>query len=293
MGCLIKRRLRGSYRRILLIVLLPVFLMLCGCGSKEKDMVYSADGVAISYEVQGAGEPALVFVHGWCCDRSYWKYQVPEFSKRHTVVTIDLAGHGRSGLGRGDWTIEAFGQDVKAVVEKLKLDNAILIGHSMGGMVIIEAARQMPERVTGLIGVDTYQDFEARYSREALDGFLMPFRENFAEGTRAYVTGLFPDDAEANLVERIAMDVSSAPPEVGISSLENYFDYDPKEALKEVRVPIRCINSDMFPLYVENNRRHALSFGVKFMSGVGHFLMMEDAETFNRLLQETINELSK
>ena len=100
---------------LLLIMLSLLFFSLPGCVGKEKHQVLSADGVTISYDVQGRDEPALVFVHGWCCDKSYWKFQVPYFAKQHKVVTIDLAGHGRSGLGREDYTIKAFGEDVVAV----------------------------------------------------------------------------------------------------------------------------------------------------------------------------------
>ena len=54
----------------------------------------SKDGVSISYQVTGKGLPALVFVHGWCCDKSYWDPQVRYFAADHQVITVDLAGHG-------------------------------------------------------------------------------------------------------------------------------------------------------------------------------------------------------
>src|SRR5690348_10214559 len=52
------------------------------------------DGIHVQYRVYGKGEPALVFIHGWSCDSNYWREQVPEFAKKYTVVTVDLAGHG-------------------------------------------------------------------------------------------------------------------------------------------------------------------------------------------------------
>src|SRR5512134_931048 len=74
----------------------------------------SVDSIPIVYEVQGHGAPALIFVHGWSCDRNYWKAQVPAFSPHYKVVTLDLAGHGASGSGRKDYSIELFGADVAA-----------------------------------------------------------------------------------------------------------------------------------------------------------------------------------
>jgi pimeloyl-ACP methyl ester carboxylesterase len=76
-----------------------------------RDHVPSFDGTPIYYEVCGDGEPALVFIHGWCCKRSYWVNQLSEFAQRHKVVAVDLAGHGESGLDRKAWTIPAFGED--------------------------------------------------------------------------------------------------------------------------------------------------------------------------------------
>jgi pimeloyl-ACP methyl ester carboxylesterase len=247
----------------------------------------------IQYDVRGKGEPVLVFVHCWCCDRGYWAAQVDTFAQKYRVVTIDLAGHGESGMNREEWTIAAFGADVKAVVEKLQLDKVILIGHSMGGPVIIDAASRMPERIVGLIGVDTFQNFDRRLTPEQIDGILAPFRENFKESTSGFIRSMFPATADSVLVEWVVNDMSSSPAEVGIGAMEGMFQFDPRDILKETGVPIRSINADMWPTDVEGNQKHALSFEAEIMEGYGHFLHMEDPETFNRLLERTIQELTQ
>jgi hypothetical protein len=86
--------------------------------SAVTDVALSPDGIPIAYSVSGDGAPALVFVHGWLCDRTYWRGQLEPFSKDHKVVAIDLAGHGESGRGtRSAFTMQSFGGDVAAVVE--------------------------------------------------------------------------------------------------------------------------------------------------------------------------------
>ena len=89
----------------------------------------SSDGVDIHYEVHGEGEPTLVFIHGWSCDRSYWQAQVDYFAKKYQVITIDLAGHGESGTNRSEWNLRNYGTDVVSVVNALQLEKLVLVGH--------------------------------------------------------------------------------------------------------------------------------------------------------------------
>src|SRR4030042_643712 len=101
----------------------------------QSHIARSADGVPIHYDVRGNGAIALVFVHGWCCNRHHWDRQMSYFAPHYTVVSLDLAGHGESGCNRTRWTIPSFGQDVVAVVGQLGLEQVVLIGHSMSGPV--------------------------------------------------------------------------------------------------------------------------------------------------------------
>jgi len=251
--------------------------------------VPSADGVPIRYSVVGAGEPTLVLVHCWSCDSSYWTNQVDHFSADHRVVTLDLGGHGESGIHRFDWTMESYGADVAAVVEALGLDRIVLVGHSMGGSVIIEAARLLPGKVIGLVGVDTLQDVEKMMTEEQLEAFLAPMRQNYSTVTKAFVSNfLFVADSDSSLAERIAEDMASAPPEIAISSM-SYLQRHPKaERLDLVKVPLVCINSDRFPTNVEVDSRHAVSFELMTMTGVGHFPHMEKPDEFNALLEQAL-----
>ncbi len=261
------------------------------------DSVPSADSVIIHYDVRGEGNPALVFVHGWSANRSYWREQAGEFAENYRVVTIDLAGHGESGLNRQDWTMEAFGADVAAVVNRLELERVILIGHSMGGMVVIEAARLLHDNVIGIVGVDSYTGIGQTYPDSAIDAYLAPFKEDFKTASYDLVLTMFPEISDSSLMREIAEDISSAPPEVAFGSYEAVVKYlytDPVQMLtwiKELDLPIRGINCDFFPPDVEAVRAAARSFDAKTMTGVGHFLQMEDPETFNRLLHETIAEI--
>ncbi|MBN1293727.1 MAG: alpha/beta hydrolase [Candidatus Latescibacteria bacterium] len=283
-----------------ILVTSSIYLVLItGCNRQQSanpviGTVLSEDGIPISYQVRGIGKPALVFVHGWCCDKSYWDSQVKFFARNYTVVTVDLPGHGDSGMGRKEWTIPAYGKDIAVVEKKLGLNQVILVGHSIGGSVILEAARRMPDTIIGIIGVDTFHNVELKYTPEFTDTYLAPFYDDFAEATANMVRNMFIPSTDSVLVEKIVIDMSSAPPEVGIGELignGNYHNDELLQTFREAQVPIRCINSDKVPTDVETIRKYALSFEVKYMPDVGHFVMMEDPETFNRLLEETVQKL--
>jgi pimeloyl-ACP methyl ester carboxylesterase len=203
---------------------------------------------------------------------------------------MDLAGHGESGVGRAAWTMPAFGDDVVAVVEKLGLEEMVLIGHSMGGDVIVEAALNLPGRVAGLVWADTYDTLGEPSTPEEIEAFQVPFREDFVTATRDLVRGMFVPSSHADLVEWVVSDMSAAPPEIAVDALGHAIGNDRAilTALRKLTTSVVAINPDHRSTDIEALQRH----GVKavLMSGVGHFLMMEDPASFNRLLGETIEE---
>ena len=283
------------------VICLAAGLIISSCQKKQEaetpatdviahDSTSSADGVMVHYRVHGSGENTMVLVHGWSCDQSYWDAQVEGFIADFKVVTLDLGGHGLSGTMRETWDMPSYGADVAAVVEKLDLSNVILVGHSMGGAVIIEAARRLPGRVVALIGVDNFQNFAQRYQPEQIEQFLTPFRSDFAGATDQFVRSMFLPTADSALVHRVASDMASAPQEIALGAIEQFLQYDFVAALGDVRLPVRCVNSDAYPTNIEGNNQVAVSFKAKIMPGTGHFLHMENPAAFNGLLRETIAE---
>ena len=258
-------------------------------------VVLSKDGTPISYEMYGAGEPVLVFVHGWSCDARYWRAQVPYFSKKHRVVVLDLAGHGHSGTARTQYTMRAFGEDVQAVTEATGSRSVILIGHSMGGSVIAEAARLMPDRVMGLIGIDTLEDIEYPLTREGLNKMIAPLEKDFRAGSRQFVAKMISPHTDPLLREWILSDMSAAPPAVALSAmnemLSQYITGEAAKAFDTIRIPVVAVNGDSWPINYEANRRHMFSFDAIVLKGADHFLMMDRPQEFNRALDKAIHML--
>jgi len=256
--------------------------------------VAAPDGVSVAYTVSGEGSPALVFIHGWMCDQSFWAAQVEEFSGSNTVITIDLPGHGLSGMNRDGWPLMGYGADVRLVVEKLDLADVVLIGHSMGGAVVLEAARLMPDRVIGVIGVDSLQDAEAKYDPEQIKGYFAAYEADFVGTCLQMVTSMFQEDADPALVERVTNDMCDGSPEISLALLREFIEYELGPALAAVAdIPVQYINSDSYPTNVEANQNYHPTFSGVIVQDVGHFLMMEEPEEFNEILGQTIANLGK
>lgn len=284
----------------MLIISLLIFCLAFGTGLAQADLpqvVTSKDGNQISYETYGAGEPTLVFVHGWSCDARYWRAQVPYFSKKNRVVILDLAGHGHSGATRSQYSMKAFGEDVRAVTEAAGSRSVILIGHSMGGSVIAEAARLMPNKVLGLIGVDTLENIEYPMTREELNQMIASLEKDFQAGSREFVKEMISPRTDPLIREWILSDISAASPAVALSAMKEMMSqYVTGEAAKifdEIKVPVITVKGDLWPVNYEGNRRHMFSFDAIVLKDTDHFLMLDRAEEFNNALEKAINTITK
>jgi pimeloyl-ACP methyl ester carboxylesterase len=256
-------------------------------------MARSADGVEIAYEIHdraGDDAPVVTLVHGWAGNRTYWANQVDLLAEWFRVVAVDLGGHGESGIGRDDWTLPAFGDDVVAVVEEVGAEHVALVGHSMGGDAVVFAARALGARVRGLVWVDTFRSLgdEPTSSAEDVTAFVTPFREDFAAAVDRFARSLFPDGADRALVDRVARDMAVAPRDAALGSLGYALNRHPPilAALAELTTPVVAINPDIAPTDVESLRRHGVEPVV--LTGVGHFPMLEDPDQLNPVLVGTL-----
>jgi pimeloyl-ACP methyl ester carboxylesterase len=285
--------------RVVIFTVIVVFAASCSALTVYGNIgcAKSLDGELISYSVFGKGDITLVFVHGWSCDSRYWREQVPYFAKKYQVVTLDLAGHGNSGQDRQVYSLESFAQDVNAVIRQLDAKKVILIGHSMGGEIVAKAATLMPGRVIGIIGVDTIQNVEDTMPKEEFDKMITGMKTDFKGTVKNFVESMLGKDMKPELKKWIIDDMSAAPPNVAMSAFKEYVKkFENKgiaNLLKEVKVPVRCINADLWLTNPEVNRKYIASYNVVFMKNAGHFIMLERPAEFNKLLHRSIKEILK
>lgn len=255
----------------------------------------AADGVHIQYRVYGSGDPAVILIHGWSCDSNYWSAQIPALKTRYTTVTVDLAGHGGSTKNRTDWSMGNFGEDVAAVARQLQNAKIILVGHSMGGPVALEAMRRIGDRVIGIVAVDSLRTIgQPPVSEREVTMRLKPFRDNFIGQTRDFVAAnFFTKDADPAFIRKVSEDMSLEPSEVAIPTMEALMRMDYAKVIPDIKVPVVAINADHSGATDEERIRKSLpTFTSITIPNTGHFMMMEAPERFNPVLLKQLGKLS-
>ena len=148
----------------------------------------SRDGVRIYFDDVGSGPP-VVLGHSLLCSGEMWGPQVPALAERYRVINVDQRGHGRSGHLTEPFDLYDMVDDVVAVLDELGIDHAVWAGLSIGGMVAMRAAMTVPDRVSGLILVDTHAGAETGYKKlkyRAMGAGARLF------GTRPFLPGIVP-----------------------------------------------------------------------------------------------------
>ena len=258
----------------------------------ERKACHAADGVTIVYSACGAGEPALLFIHGGLADRIFWDAELRSFGDRHRVVALDLPGHGESGSNREKWGIPEFGADVKAVADAERLKHTILFGNSLGGPVAVEAALLMPGRVTGVVGVDTFQSLAYQMTPEECRQRAESFRADYTGCVKQMVKMLFHPDADPSILAEATERMQKTPPDAAYAMFVSLGGYDPAAAARRLTVPLRAINGDLYPTDVTRNRKINADFDVIAMKHMGHYPMLERPEEFDAHVATIVAMLS-
>lgn len=242
--------------------------------------------VKLAYESAGSGEPPIVFVHGWSCDRSYFAPQVEHFSPRHATASIDLRGHGESDqpdAAAGGYEIENFASDVLAVAAAAGLDRPVVIGHSLGG-VIAAACAARPGAVRAAVMVDP----------APMVGEMKPFinaaadacaADDDASWRRAFVAGMFlPTDTARR--EEIIDGMAARPAAIASAAIRSLATFDAASALAGCEVPILSIGSASPTNDAATLRTMCPDIVIGQTVGSGHFNQLEVPDQVNLMIEQ-------
>jgi len=258
----------------------------------------------IHHVVAGQGAPPLVFVHGFGCDRTDWAAQVAHFSPRHQTIAVDLRGHGLSPGAAADCSIERCGADVAEVMRAPDLRQAVLIGHSMGCRIVIEAALQAPDRVAAVVLLDGSQ-FAPEMGAVLRQSFALP--DGYATLTDSIFRQMFNARSDSAVAAAVIARARRLPQPIGEKMLADMQRYDVHRlaaSMASLRVPVmvvQCTYSN------EKRERQAMRMGqetpyltmvctnvpsarVEIIPDTGHFPQLDAAGETNALIESFVKD---
>jgi pimeloyl-ACP methyl ester carboxylesterase len=228
----------------------------------------------------------MVFVHGWSCDRSHFAPQVERFSATHRCIAVDLRGHGASDAPEQEYTIEGFADDVAAVCDELGVKRAVLVGHSMGGAVVLAMSVRRPDLVRATAMLDPAILFPPE--AQSLVGQLasaFAAADGLAAARQFFEGQFFMPTSDPALKERLTMSALKTPQHVIASAFGHLATFDSAAALQATTKPLLYIGAD--PAITDTARLRELAPAVMVGKtvGAGHFHQLEVPEQINSMLE--------
>lgn len=244
------------------------------------------DGVRLAYLDEGAGEPPLLLVHGWCCDHTHMEHQVKYFESNHRVVAVDLRGHGASDAPEQVYTIDRFADDLVWMIGQLALVQPVVIGHSMGGTIAMQLAADHPELVSAIVAIDS-SALPTEAAREYVLSDLVPGLRgaDYQSVARSFVeqTMFLPTDDPA-LKARVIEEMAEAPQHVMVSAAEDMFVRDGPKMASACRVPFLYITGTTPRSDLDQLRELCPQVVIGQTVGAGHFSQLLVPDQINAMI---------
>ncbi len=243
------------------------------------------DGVRIFYEEAGAGNPPMVFLHGWSCDHTYFAPQFDYYRGEHRVVSLDLRGHGHSDKPQQRYSIGEFAEDVYWLCRELGVGRPIVLGHSMGGNISLELAARHPDEVSALVLVDS-PVIPPPAILESLANFAAALNsESFRDSARNFASRLFLPIDDPEVKKRVlGGGISSLPQHVLASSMEGLVEHDTIAAASSCKAPVLYIGAQVTLADLDEFRSLCPQLMVGRAVGVGHFVQLIVPKQVNAMI---------
>jgi pimeloyl-ACP methyl ester carboxylesterase len=276
---------------------------------REHQRWVTVDGRQVNVIELGSGTP-IVFIHGLSGSWQNWLEQLPVFAREHRVIAFDLPGFGASEMPAQKITISGYGRFVNALLDKLGVGSAVVVGNSMGGFIGVELAIRFPERVERLVLVSA-AGLSIEYLRNeralavlnavenrlaAYSGWLASRSDALARrpGARRMIFGIVAHRPERLPGPLVAEQVRGSGKPGFVPALDALTDYPIRDRLGEIGCPTLIVwgaedklvparDADEFARLIPNSRKVV-------WPETGHVAMLERPAAFNTLLEEFLAE---
>jgi pimeloyl-ACP methyl ester esterase len=270
---------------------------------KEFMPVAELPGVALYYEEAGVGRP-LVFLHGWAMSGRVWRFQQP-LSETGRLICVDQRGHGHSSTAAA-YALDDFAGDIAAFFERVDLQDAVLVGWSMGCQVALQAFPRLKERLAGMVLVGgtprftTADDYPHGQPPVEVKGMGVRLKRDYQKTMGDFFKGMFAegemDKAQyQRIVHEIVLGGRSPDAEAAREALKILSVADLRDQLPLVDRPVLLIHGEfdtICPASASAYMAERLPMArVEIAKGCGHAPFMTHPAEFNNLVREFVNGL--
>ena len=247
------------------------------------------DNVAFAYEDVGSGSQPFLFVHGWTCNHNFFAPQIEYFSRFHRVIAADLCGHGASDAPQRQYTVPEFADDLAWLCGELGVERAVLVGHSMGGVIALQLAATHPELSAGVCLIDSVV-----FPSDAFIAQLKLLGDQLAGA--AYIQtlqlaagALFIETDDPVRKAHVLAEMAKTSQHVAVPAFRNHLlDYDASRAARACRVPIAYIAASNLMADLAKFKQLCPQLVTAQTIGSGHFSLLEVPEQVNAMLERFV-----
>jgi pimeloyl-ACP methyl ester carboxylesterase len=258
--------------------------------------------VRLFYTDEGAGDPAVLLVHGWSCDSHDWSWQIPAFAGKHRVIAVDNRGHGRSSVPVGGYTPRSFAADLAELLKTVNSGPVVAVGHSLGGIIVSVLAVEYPELVRAVVAVDPAYGGVDREGADTATRILAGLRgpSGHAVAAAAFV-GMEAEATPSALLTWHSRRTLGMPIDVVVDTLAGILEGEDKlgfrqeseRYLQRRQCPVLAVYRDRARAdWDATTHRHPYSKRVAW-DGSGHWLHQERPAEFNSLVLNWISGLPR
>lgn len=278
-----------------ILFLVTAILVFASCAQNEKQQAGPSTSSSLHYRLSGQGKTTLLFLHGWGINGSYWDGQTARFKDSFRILAPDLSGHGQSRTDSPTMSMEKYATEIAAMVNELKLDQIILIGHSMSGNIGLRVYEKIPEKIIGFIGIDNLQKPGAVPSEtemKQIDSFFIQMKADYPSMTRNYaLAALFCPVTDSLVKQRVVNDMTGMNPGIAISALQSLVkEYKAEQRiLPTLKIPLLLITAEQNKVDEDALKKYCGS-GYRYwtIKNTGHYPMIEQSLAFDSLLNLAI-----
>ncbi len=250
----------------------------------------------------------LIFVHPYLGDHTIWRHQIAFFESRFACHAADLPGHGSRASEGEALSVERLAESIKNLVQRKNLSDVVLIGHSLGCRVVLEAQRQLAQQVIGVVLIDgSVVGVRGPSSIEAYESAIR--NEGYWSWVDRFFSDVFCGDAEPDEKQDILDLTRKVAPEAAQDLFKSVLNWDHKElipALNQCTAQIlllqstdidtvthrrRSLRSDELSVLQTIVRREQPNAKYRTFEGLGHYLMLENPTLINDAICQFAEQL--